>query len=121
MRAPELLLPNDWFFWGTRGCCRTARVKRSRGCLCRIAFPPPRREREESMANWADHATDGLMWIAEILLYLLPAIVALSRQHPLKILILALNVFLGWTAVGWAAALVWALVKPAPLAVIHPM
>jgi hypothetical protein len=73
------------------------------------------------MANWADHATDGLMWIAEILLYLLPAIVALSREHPLKILILALNVFLGWTAVGWAAALVWALVKPAPLAVIHPM
>jgi hypothetical protein len=61
------------------------------------------------MANWAYHATDGLEWIAEILLYLLPAIVALSREHHQKIAILVLNVLLGWTAVGWVAALIWAL------------
>jgi Superinfection immunity protein len=66
------------------------------------------------MANWGYQATDGLTWIAEILLYLLPAIVALSREHHQKIAILVLNVFLGWTAVGWAAALIWALTKPVP-------
>jgi hypothetical protein len=33
----------------------------------------------------------------------------LSREHHQKIAILVLNVLLGWTAVGWAAALVWAL------------
>jgi hypothetical protein len=66
------------------------------------------------MPNWVDRTTDDLMWIAVILvLYLLPAIVAVSRKHRQKIAILVLNVLLGWTFVGWVAALVWALVKPA--------
>ena len=55
-----------------------------------------------------------MAWIAETLLYLLPAIVASSREHHRTVAILALNVFLGWTAVGWATALIWALTKPAP-------
>jgi hypothetical protein len=72
------------------------------------------------MANWAYHATDGLEWIAEILLYLLPAIVALSREHHQKIAILVLNVLLGWTAVGWVAALIWALSARAASRMVLP-
>jgi hypothetical protein len=39
----------------------------------------------------------------------LPTIVGFYRKHPSKGGILALNLLLGWTFVGWVLALVWAL------------
>lgn len=42
-------------------------------------------------------------------LYLAPTIVAAMRRHRQLTPILALNILLGWTVVGWAAAFVWAL------------
>jgi hypothetical protein len=44
-----------------------------------------------------------------IFLYLLPTCVAANRKHNNEGAILALNLFLGWTLLGWVAALVWAL------------
>jgi hypothetical protein len=43
--------------------------------------------------------------------YLLPFGVAYSRGHPNAAAIFVLNLFLGWTLVGWVAAFVWALVS----------
>jgi hypothetical protein len=40
-------------------------------------------------------------------LYLLPTIVAFLRQHHNRWAILLLNIFLGWTFLGWVAALIW--------------
>jgi len=48
---------------------------------------------------------------AFIVVFFLPAIVARSRYHPNTAAIFALNVLLGWTVVGWAMALVWALTR----------
>jgi hypothetical protein len=42
-------------------------------------------------------------------LYFLPAIIALARNKRDTTSILILNLFLGWTAIGWVIALVWAL------------
>ena len=42
-----------------------------------------------------------------IVVYFLPAIIAISREHQHRVPILLLNLFLGWTAIGWVAALVW--------------
>lgn len=39
----------------------------------------------------------------------LPTIVAFYRKHPSRGGILALNLLLGWTFVGWVVALAWAL------------
>jgi hypothetical protein len=39
--------------------------------------------------------------------YIVPTIIAFNRQHPQRIPILLLNIFLGWTFVGWVVALVW--------------
>lgn len=39
----------------------------------------------------------------------LPSIIAFARGHHNRFAILALNVFLGWTLIGWVLALVWAL------------
>lgn len=47
--------------------------------------------------------------IVVLLLYLLPWILAIRRHHRDRAGIGCLNFFLGWTVVGWGAALAWAL------------
>ena len=41
--------------------------------------------------------------------YFLPAFVAYGRGHHQKAAIGLLNIFLGWTVLGWIIALVWAV------------
>lgn len=41
-------------------------------------------------------------------IYFIPSIVASQRDHKSSSGVLLLNLFLGWTFVGWVAALVWA-------------
>jgi len=50
-------------------------------------------------------------------LYFLPAIIAIARSKRDTVSIVVLNFFLGWTAIGWVIALVWALKQDMPLAV----
>jgi len=61
-------------------------------------------------------ATNGMIVIAVLVCgYLLPWIVAAMRGHLNTMAIGVFNLFLGWTFLGWVAALVWACtsnVKP---------
>ena len=51
----------------------------------------------------------GLFYIAVALgLYFLPSLVAVLRRHHNVVAIFVLNLTLGWTVLGWVAALVWA-------------
>ena len=50
-------------------------------------------------------------------LYFLPLILALARNKRDTVSIFVLNFLLGWTAIGWVVALVWALKVDAPYAV----
>jgi len=50
-------------------------------------------------------------------LYFLPSILALARSKRDTVSIFVLNFLLGWTAIGWVVALVWALKVDAPYAV----
>lgn len=43
-----------------------------------------------------------------IALYFLPSVIGFRRNHPNKIPILILNIFLGWSFIGWVIALIWA-------------
>ena len=43
--------------------------------------------------------------------YFAPSLVAFARIHSKRQAILALNILLGWTAIFWVAALVWALTE----------
>jgi hypothetical protein len=43
-----------------------------------------------------------------LVLYFLPSAIASHREHHQRAAIAVLNVFLGWTALGWIVALVWA-------------
>lgn len=42
-----------------------------------------------------------------LFVYLLPAFVAYQRWHSSRVAILILNVFLGWSVIGWLGALIW--------------
>lgn len=46
-------------------------------------------------------------------LYLLPALIARHRRHHNALAIGVLNILFGWTLLGWAAALIWALTNTA--------
>jgi Superinfection immunity protein/Double zinc ribbon len=60
--------------------------------------------------------TDGvggmLLVIAAALLYFLPAIIGRKKRNANAICVL--NLFLGWTVIGWVVALVWACTAEAP-------
>jgi pilus assembly protein TadC len=45
--------------------------------------------------------------------YFIPSIVAYNRKKRNKEAILILNLFLGWTVIGWVGALIWVLTQDA--------
>ena len=47
------------------------------------------------------------MLAAMVALYFLPGLVAYFRDHHNTASIMLLNLFLGWTLLGWVGALIW--------------
>jgi len=47
--------------------------------------------------------------VAAFGIYFLPGIIASNRRHPSENSIVILNLFLGWTFLGWVVALVWSV------------
>jgi hypothetical protein len=52
--------------------------------------------------------------IVMLALYFLPAIIAAARHHPQSVVIFVLNLLVGWTFLGWVAAIVWACIRITP-------
>lgn len=50
-----------------------------------------------------------IFWVLIGLLYLLPAIVAVARRHRSAGGIIVVDILLGWTILGWVAALAWSV------------
>jgi hypothetical protein len=50
----------------------------------------------------------ALVWVGIVVLYFIPGLIANRRGHPNATSIGLLNIFLGWTFIGWVAALIWA-------------
>ncbi len=53
----------------------------------------------------------GLLFI-NIPLYMLPTLIAGYRSHRNAAAVTVLNVLLGWTGLGWVAALAWSFARP---------
>ncbi|PIZ30508.1 MAG: hypothetical protein COY40_04500 [Alphaproteobacteria bacterium CG_4_10_14_0_8_um_filter_53_9] len=53
----------------------------------------------------------ALIIMACVAWYFLPTLIASFRNHPQTGAIGVLNLFLGWTMLGWLAALVWAFIN----------
>ena len=50
-------------------------------------------------------------------MYFLPSIIALARSKRDLLAIFLLNLFLGWSIIGWVVALIWAAKHDAPVMV----
>jgi hypothetical protein len=50
----------------------------------------------------------GIVILILVVVNFIPSFIAFAKDHPNRILILAINVIMGWTIVGWAALLFWA-------------
>lgn len=54
------------------------------------------------------------LMVLGLVVYFVPTAVALMRGHPNAAPIVVVNLFLGWSLVGWVVALAWAFTaKPA--------
>ena len=42
------------------------------------------------------------------IMYFIPALMASNRKHKNTLAVFMLNLFLGWTFIGWVGALIWA-------------
>jgi len=49
--------------------------------------------------------------IVVLISYFIPTIIALIRKHRDVMAIFVLNLFLGWSLIGWIISLVWAFKK----------
>lgn len=47
-----------------------------------------------------------------LLIYFVPTIITCFNGHPYAMGIFFLNLFLGWTILGWVAALIWSVSVP---------
>jgi hypothetical protein len=50
-------------------------------------------------------------------MYFLPSIIALARSKRDTLAIFLLNLFLGWSVIGWFVALIWAAKNDVPVVV----
>lgn len=78
---------------------------------------PIAQQRAQVMRQLFGNAAVGLLiLVCLIASYFLPSIVAAARRHRNTVGICLINFFLGWTILGWLAALVWAcyVEKPEP-------
>ena len=51
------------------------------------------------------------MLIPLILLYFLPSIIAINKKDKNIVTIIIINLFLGWTVIGWIFTLIWVIKK----------
>lgn len=54
-------------------------------------------------------------------LLFLPTLIARSRKHPNILPIFLVNLFFGWTFIGWVISLVWACTRPATPVLYAPV
>jgi hypothetical protein len=59
-----------------------------------------------------------LVLLVFVVPYFIPTIIAATRHKQNTGAIFALNLFLGWTVIGWVVSLVWALVQDNPRVVV---
>lgn len=55
------------------------------------------------------NGTVVVMVAGAILIYLFPAFIACNRDHRNAASITVVNLFFGWTFIGWVVALAWSL------------
>lgn len=74
-----------------------------------------------SGTNTAAAIATAIFFPAAVGLYFLPSIEARLNQQPNAMSILLVNLFLGWTLIGWVIAISWAHKKPSIATLQNPV
>ena len=57
-----------------------------------------------------ENTTNGTFWFFVMMfIYFIPSIVAHYKEHTKESSIMVVNLFLGWTFLGWVIALAWSV------------
>lgn len=73
------------------------------------------------MSDWsAEQVIIGAIVGALIVLYFAPAVLAFSRGHAYRWVIVAVNLVAGWTLLGWLVCAIWAI-WPRERALLEPL
>ena len=65
----------------------------------------------ENITSMLSNTEEAFLMLLVMIFYYFPSIIAHIRCKKDTMAIMALNLFLGWTLIGWVIALVWALKK----------
>jgi len=57
------------------------------------------------------HVIYSFIIVVALTFYFIPTLIAVFRKHEKAVQIFLLNIFLGWTLVGWVVALIWSVKK----------
>ncbi|MCL1885621.1 MAG: superinfection immunity protein [Dehalococcoidia bacterium] len=49
--------------------------------------------------------------IISVVIYFLPTIIAVLRHHRNALAVFLVNLFFGWTFIGWVIALIWSVIR----------
>jgi hypothetical protein len=60
-------------------------------------------------SNLAAQYTNYFLIIFGFILYFIPAFIAWFRYHPNRASIIIIDLFLGWTLIGWVISLAWSV------------
>ena len=60
------------------------------------------------MQGSGDATTFAVFIIIAVVVNFIPSFIAFSRDHPSRVLILVINLLMGWTIIGWGLLLYWA-------------
>lgn len=53
----------------------------------------------------------AILILISLVVYFVPTFIAYNCERNQRLAIFLLNLFLGWTILGWVAALVWSVIK----------
>lgn len=61
--------------------------------------------------DYGSMAIFALICVSSFCVYFLPSLIAFMRHHSDRVLIVVVNVFFGWSVLGWIIALGWSLLR----------
>jgi hypothetical protein len=62
--------------------------------------------------GWFFGSAFGMVgFLLSLAVFFLPTIIAVARHHRNALAIFLVNFFLGWTGIGWIAALIWSVIR----------
>jgi hypothetical protein len=71
-----------------------------------------RRARHIDAAGTGDGILDStatvIILMVVLIIYMLPTLIAYGREHPWRHELAIINIFLGWTLIGWFVVFLWA-------------